>query len=71
MFEFKALDKWLDDWKQAKLEYLKKLWNAYTKWRIVKGKSEKDYTNRKELEIKDWTTTKGIYIQKLSKPFQL
>lgn len=59
--EFQALDKWLDDWKIARIEYFNKLKIAFKTWNIAYSEAFNNHSERIDLQFNDWNLIKGYY----------
>lgn len=57
--KFELLDKWLDDWKIARIQYLDKLHDAFITWNIASSKAFNNHSVRREIEIVDYNPSKG------------
>ena len=58
---FELLEKWLEDWKNARIQYLDKLHDAYMNWSKVYSSAFNNHAVRREIEIRDWNSVQGYY----------
>lgn len=64
MYKFEALEKWLADWRQGRINYTDKLKEAYSTWDKAHGEAfnnRRDPSIRRQIEVNDWSPTKGRY----------
>lgn len=58
--EFQQLEKWLDEYRQTRIEYINKLSDATKIWNTAYADAHNS-KKRKEMEVNEWSQSKGYY----------
>lgn len=61
--KFELLEKWLNDWKQGRVEYIEKVHDAYIIWSSAHATAFNNHQVRREIEVADYSSVKGRYLK--------